>query len=114
MDFRTRSNLNDMLRYAAQARAALGDRTSADLESDADRASAVLWPLTLVGEAASQLPAEYREAHQEVAFRSARLTRNRLVHGYHSIRLDIVRLAVLDDLPLLIADIERLLAEEPE
>lgn len=112
MDFRTRELLRDMLAFAAQATAALGERSTADLANDPDRASAVLWPLTLVGEASSQLPDDFREAHPHIAFNAAKLARNRLIHGYRTINLDIVRAAIIDSLPPLTAAIERLLAEE--
>lgn len=113
MELIVRVLLEDMLAYARQARRASADKSAADLASDPDLASTVLWPLTMVGEAASKLPPTFMAAHADVAWRAAVLTRHRLVHGYRTIDFSIVRNTVLDSLPPLIAAIERLLAEEP-
>lgn len=90
MEVATRALLEDMLLYARRALERLSS-----------------------GEAASQLPASVREQHGQIAFEAARYMRNRLVHGYHTIKLDIVIDTVRNDLPPLIIAIERLLAQEP-
>lgn len=105
-----RSLLNDMLRYARLVLERLGD--GADL--DDVRAEGVLWNMTLLGEAASQLPDEFRSRHAHIEFDAARYMRNRLVHSYRTIRFEIVADTAVKDLPRLSEAIERLLAEEPK
>ena len=104
--------LEDMIEHAKQALAALGAHEADELAADPHLASTVLWPLTVVGEAASQLPRDFAAQNPEIAFKAAALNRNRIVHGYRTIKFDVLQRTVLEDLPL-IADLERLLQEEP-
>jgi uncharacterized protein with HEPN domain len=67
----------------------------------------------MVGEAGYHLPDDFLLAHPDVAFRAAKSMRNRLIHGYRTIDFDIVHDTIREHLPALIADLDRLLAEEP-
>jgi uncharacterized protein with HEPN domain len=73
---------------------------------------AVIPQLLVVGEASNRLirqcPA-FTAAHPEVAWKSAYDTRNLLVHGYTDIRLDVVWGIVVDELPTMCAQMQRLL-----
>jgi uncharacterized protein with HEPN domain len=40
--------------------------------------------------------------------------RNRLIHGYHDVDLDVVWVTLTDDLPPLIAQLEAVLQSQPE
>ena len=69
--------------------------------------------LEIVGEAARAVTPEFRAEHPEILWPKVMSMRNRLIHGYWNVNLDIVWETVQDDLPLLIARLERLLNEEP-
>jgi len=44
--------------------------------------------IEILGEAASQIPADFREQHTGVPWRALAATRNRIIHGYHSVDAD--------------------------
>jgi uncharacterized protein with HEPN domain len=74
-----------MLDAAAAIRDLVGDRTAEDVEADGLRRSALLWHFTVLGEAASQIRVETKDAHPQIAWRAATRLRNRIVHGYWGI-----------------------------
>ncbi|MFU2488660.1 DUF86 domain-containing protein [Thauera sp. WH-1] len=58
--------------------------------------------LELIGEAATRIPPEVREAHPEVPWRMIIAARNRLIHGYLGIDNDTLWSMVKDDVPELL------------
>lgn len=73
-------------------------RSAADFEIDPDRRDALLWNFTVLGEAVGRLSDEIKHGHPEVAWSSPVRMRNRIVHGYWSIDLDILVTTARDDL----------------
>ena len=69
---------------------------------------AILKAVELVGEAASHVSAEVRDAHPEIPWRGIIGMRNRLVHGYFSVRLERVWETVTRDILRLISQLEPL------
>jgi uncharacterized protein with HEPN domain len=74
-------------------------RTPADFEADRDRRDALLWNFTVLGEAVSQLSQQTKDAHPAVSWADPVRMRNRIVHGYWSLDLDILVTTARDDLP---------------
>ena len=72
---------------------------------------AVLWNGAVLGEAASKIPRAVHEAHSEIPWPDITGTRNRIVHGYGSIREQIVWEIVSSDIPQLIPQLRALLRE---
>lgn len=72
---------------------------------------AILRNLELIGEAATHIPIEVREAHQEIPWRAIIGTRNRLAHGYMSINNSIIWSVIRDAVPALLPALRRLLTE---
>lgn len=68
--------------------------------------------LLIIGEAASNLDSEVREAAPEVPWREIVGMRNVLVHDYDSVDLEIVWDVVENELPDLASRLERLLEEQ--
>jgi uncharacterized protein with HEPN domain len=66
----------------------------------------------LRGEAASRVPAAVQERHPGLPWREAIGARNRPIHGYDFVDLDILWEIVATDLPLPIPRIERVLETE--
>jgi len=56
----------------------------------------------IVGEAAKQVSAETRAAHPVVPWTAASRMRDRLVHHYFDINLNVLRQTVTEDLPQLL------------
>ena len=75
---------------------------------------AVLWNLAVLGEAANNVPETVRQAHTEIPWADIAGTRNRIVHGYGSIREQIVWEIISVDIPDLVPQLRRLLAEHDE
>ena len=72
---------------------------------------AVLWNLTVLGEASTRLPESVKEAHQEIPWYAITGTRNRVVHGYPAIREDTIWKVIQDDIPELMPLLRALLEE---
>ena len=68
--------------------------------------------LEIIGEASNQISPEFRENHSAIPWRLMIGMRNRIVHGYFDINLDIVWRAVIEEVPLLLTAIKPILEEE--
>ncbi len=79
------------------------DRSRGDLESDEMLALALTKLIEIIGEAAKQVSDETKAAHPDVPWSAAARTRDRLVHHYFDIDLDVLWSTVRDDLPALLA-----------
>jgi uncharacterized protein with HEPN domain len=66
--------------------------------------------LEIIGEAARGISGPFRTAHPEVAWNKMVGMRDRLIHGYFDVNLDIVWETTAQDLPDLIAQVERIVA----
>lgn len=75
------------------------ERTPIDLDTDRDRRDALLWNFTVLGEAVAQLTDELKDAHPQVSWADPVRMRNRIVHGYWSVDLDILVATARDDIP---------------
>lgn len=66
----------------------------------------------VIGEAASRLSAEVAARHPDVPWRQIVGMRNRVVHDYFEVDLDILWTAVTDDVPRLARRVRRILDED--
>lgn len=101
--------LEQMIEAAEQAVALVGGVTVEDLAADRTRREALLWNFTVLGEASAQLSVELRQRFADIAWRQPARLRNRIVHGYWSIDLDIVHATAQKQLPGFAADLHRVL-----
>jgi uncharacterized protein with HEPN domain len=98
--------LREMRDAALAIRDLVGERAPEEVESDSMRRSALLWHFTVLGEAASQVPAETKGSHPEIAWRAATRLRNRIVHGYWDIDVETLVVTAADDLPQMVGHLE--------
>ena len=70
---------------------------------------ATLRNLELIGEAATHIPGEVREAHPEIQWRRIIATRNRLAHGYLGMDDDVIWDIIRTDVPDLLPALRNLL-----
>lgn len=100
--------LRHMLEYAREAVALTNGRSRADLDNERAIGLAVARCLEIVGEAAARLPEQVRQQHPTIPWPQIIAMRNRLIHGYDIVDHDIVWSTVSEDLPPLIAELEKI------
>ena len=100
--------LRHMLDYAREAAALMRERKRADLGTDRSLGLAVLRCLEIVGEAASRIPVGIQRRYPNIPWPQIIGMRNRLVHGYDIVDYEVVWNTVTQDLPPLIAEIEKI------
>ncbi|MCZ7536914.1 MAG: DUF86 domain-containing protein [Acidimicrobiia bacterium] len=83
-----------------------------DLEHDETRRDAVLWNFTVLGEAAGQVSEAIRHRHPAVTWQNPIRLRNRIVHGYWSIDLEILYTTATELLPDFVAALQAVVALE--
>lgn len=70
--------------------------------------------LEIIGEAVKRLSAPLRDQHPEIPWQKMAGMRDRLIHGYDKIELDVVFLACSQVIPSLIPTIESILNSLPD
>jgi uncharacterized protein with HEPN domain len=85
-----------------------GLSTSAFLANE-EKQLAVVRLLEIAGEAASSLSDELREEHAEIPWSQITATRNRLIHGYFDVDLNVVWRIVREDVPILVTQLRAIL-----
>lgn len=73
--------------------------------------NAVVRSFEVVGEAARRVSPAFRENHPEVPWRLMGDFRNRLIHGYFALDLEVIWKTATGDAPMLLARIEGLVEE---
>lgn len=100
--------LVDMLVAARRAVAFSDDLTYVEFLASELHQSAMKYEVQIVGEAASQVSREMREANPEILWSDIIGMRQHLVHGYTQVNLEILWNAARRHLPPLIAQLERI------
>ena len=106
--------LRHMLDAAREASSYGAGRQRSDLDQDRMLVHALVRCLEIVGEAAAQVSPECRSAISTIPWPDIVGMRNRLVHAYFDIDLNVVWDTVAHDLPPLMAELERYLAGQQE
>ena len=101
--------LRHMLDAAHEAVAFTQGRKRADLDTDRMLALSLVKEIEIIGEAANQIAETSREQLPEIPWADIIGMRNRLVHAYFDINLEILWQTVEQDLPPLIRALERVL-----
>jgi uncharacterized protein with HEPN domain len=102
--------LAEMIDAAEQAQQLTAGRTVSQLETDRQRRDALLWNFTVLGEAAGQLSAEVKDRFPDVAWQQPMRLRNRIVHGYWSIDVEVLHTTATEQLPAFTADLRSVLS----
>ncbi len=85
-------------------------RPRSELDSDRKLALALVTLILIIGEAANRVPKEEQALHSRIPWKQIIGTRNRLIHGYDRVDLDILWSIVSEDLPRLTEALERILS----
>lgn len=100
-----------MIQAGTKAMALLGGRTRDQFESDETLILAVTRLLEILGEAAKAVPEEVKAKAPDIPWKAMAGTRDRLIHGYFDVDLDVVWAILAVDLPELLPKLQRLLDE---
>ena len=98
--------LRHMLEAACEAVSFASERSRSDLDKDRLLTLSLVKTIEIVGEAASQVTSPTRQQLSNVPWERIVGMRNRLVHVYFDVNLDIVWETVQEDLPELITLLE--------
>ncbi len=107
METNDSARLRHMLEAAQEALEFTQDATREDLDSSPLLKHALVYCLLIVGEAARNVSPETRRAYPAIPWQDIIGMRNRLVHVYFDINLDVVWQTVQEDLPPLIDELEK-------
>jgi uncharacterized protein with HEPN domain len=102
--------LQHMVDAANEALSFVAQKSRTDLATDRALALALVKSIEIVGEAASKVSRELRSQSPEIPWTDIVAMRNRLIHSYFDVNLDIVWQTVTVELPPLVKQIQELLA----
>ena len=102
--------LRHMLDAAREAVGFVAGRERDDLDSDTMLRFALERAIEVIGEAANQITDETRDQAPGIPWPLIVKMRHRLVHAYFDIRRDRLGTTATEDLPILIGQLEKLLA----
>jgi len=103
-----------MLLHCGRARSFLEGLSYEQFYGDAKTQAACYASLLIVGEAASKVPQSFRAEHPEIPWSRLAKNRGRMIHGYDSIRWEIVWRMIKTELPALEKDLQKLLDSLPD
>ncbi|MHB8160813.1 MAG: HepT-like ribonuclease domain-containing protein [Thermoleophilia bacterium] len=109
---------NDIVRFshmldsAREAVSFISGKARGDLDSDRKLTLSLVKSIEIIGEAASKVSEEARLDSSSIPWQDITAMRNRLIHAYFDINLDIVWDTVAEELPMLIKTLEETLHEE--
>ncbi len=83
-----------------------------DLDGDRMRTLSLIKEIEILGEAASKISKDFQDRHNNVPWLLIVGMRNRLIHGYFEVDLDVVWKTVLEDLPDLLAQLKTTIKPE--
>jgi len=103
--------LRHMLDHAREAVEMTSGRRRDDLKRDRMLQLALVRLVEIVGEAATRVSLEGQERYPSIPWQQARGMRNRLIHGYDKVDLDVLWDTIQDDLPALLVQLREALGE---
>ena len=105
-----RVTLKQMRDHAQEAIELVAARNRSDLDNDRMLELSLTRLLEIVGEAANRVPREQRTTYSAIPWPDIIGIRNRMIHGYDHVDLDVVWRTIHDDLPPLVRELDQILA----
>ncbi|MBN2034539.1 MAG: DUF86 domain-containing protein [Deltaproteobacteria bacterium] len=102
--------LKHIIAAAGKAVSFVEGKTRKDLDADEMLALSLVRLLEIIGEAANGVSSAFQNRFAQIPWRKMRGLRNRLIHGYFDVNLDILWVTILKDLPPLMKDLEEVIS----
>lgn len=112
LDYKDKVRLHHMLDYSKEAFSMVQGKSRKDIDSDRTLNLSLLRLLEMVGEAANKISKPKRSKYTRIPWSSIINLRNRLIHAYDSVDFDIIWEILIKDLPILIAELEKIISAE--
>ena len=105
----TSDYLGDITSYAKDAISFTKDISFEKFAKDKKTTYAVVRSIEVIGEAARKLPKDFRDKHSSIPWTEIVGMRDKLIHDYSGIDLDIVWKTVKEDLPKILKQISKII-----
>jgi len=102
------TRLRHMLDAAREAMDMASGQQRADLDTDRKLCLSLVHLLEIIGAAAAGVSPDFHLKHPDVPWKKMTGMRNRLIHAYFDVNLDVVWQTVTEDLPGLVTQLERI------
>lgn len=99
-----------MIDAANEALSFVAGKSKSELETDRTLMLAIVKSIEIVGEAASKVSGDVKAQSPEIPWSDIVAMRNRLIHSYFDVNIEIVWQTVTEELPPLVTQLEKLLA----
>jgi uncharacterized protein with HEPN domain len=106
--------LRHMLDYAHETLELIRGKGRNNLDSDRVLGLALVRLLEMIGEAANRVSPEGQSLCPSIPWSQIIGLRNRLIHGYDAVDMDILWQILKRDLPILIEELEKILSRKTE
>jgi uncharacterized protein with HEPN domain len=106
------SRINHIIEASQKALNITKTRKRSDLDQDDVLGLALVRLLEIVGEAAWGISEKLRSKYPDIPWRAMTGMRNRLIHGYFEVNLDVVWETITAQLPPLVTQLRKLLDKE--
>ena len=104
--------LQQMLEHAREAVAMIESKDRTNLQRERMLELSLIRLIEVVGEASARVTPEGQEKYPSIPWSQVVSMRNRLIHGYDQVDLNVLWDTIEDDLPPLIAELEKILESE--
>lgn len=108
------ANILDMLKSARLITQFVAGLSEDVFLAGVEKQSALLYQLTVLGEAARRVSSAYRQEHPEVEWQAIADFRNHIVHEYDDIDLDLLWKVIASNVPKLVAALKAIAPKKPE